>query len=258
LRIKSELRGELFEFNESFVGYIHSVFFKAVNILHKDIYISLLENKELLSPYSLVVPELFQGEKTLLGKNVYLDKGFVKIENVCQIKLPKESKRGSLNRVQLKKELDLKSLKIFIEQKGEKEGFYGVVCSDSISIWAKKAKNIIKNEFSIDCNKLVGLGVGFTPSGDDFITGVLIALDFLKREDEFQKLANTLDLSKTNLGGRTLLKGAVKRKYPDIFIKFMDSLAQGKILKEVVNFGSTSGTDFICGLYWTLKNKNKG
>lgn len=57
-------------------------------------------------------------------------------------------------------------------------------------------------------NRLIGLGPGLTPSGDDFLGGMMVALGGLDRLDMASALFASLDLSRTNRISIAHLKAA--------------------------------------------------
>lgn len=122
-------------------------------------------------------------------------------------------------------------------------------------------------------SQLVGLGVGFTPSGDDFVSGVLLAERILSllsvshagvREVAQQRTTPpSIDreeiwkvLDKTTSGGRTLLWQALQGHFPYYLIEAARGLAGANSLEEMtkvvstaVSHGETSGTDALVGLF---------
>jgi hypothetical protein len=57
-------------------------------------------------------------------------------------------------------------------------------------------------------NRLIGLGPGLTPSGDDFLGGMMVAMGALDRRDLSSALFASLDLSRTNRISIAHLKAA--------------------------------------------------
>jgi hypothetical protein len=111
---------------------------------------------------------------------------------------------------------------------------------------------------------LVGLGMGFTPSGDDFLAGVFLgerAL-LLQRaaapEIDSQSIASMLHRSSP--GGRTLLWLALRGSFPSYLLAAARGLARAvtlqavfEVVEKAVAHGKTSGTDALVGLLWYLK-----
>ena len=118
----------------------------------------------------------------------------------------------------------------------------------------------------IDLSGLVGLGIGFTPSGDDFIMGFLAAGAAAGGGAEVDRDVVRRRLRSTTLGGATLLRLALDGSFPAYMCDFMDGLrvadhsrsdvsetaAVSEAVIRAVHHGESSGTDalagFVCGL----------
>ena len=132
---------------------------------------------------------------------------------------------------------------------------------------------------SVDLSGLVGLGIGFTPSGDDFIMGFLAAgavgaagaAGVPTRATscggaEVDRDVVRKRLRGTTLGGATLLRLALEGSFPAYMCEFVDELraadhnrddvsakaAVSQAVIRAVRHGESSGTDalagFVCGL----------
>ncbi len=223
-------------------------------------YYTLLRDENLLSPYSLLVTSLFAKKIELKSQLVYFYQDVVKIGELVEIELPRDSVDMALDskdEIATGFDFDVENLVEFICSFGKPEGLLGIIDKAISSVWSNKALRVLGDGELERCADLVGLGIGFTPSGDDFLCGVLLGLDALGREEEFVLLKNRLDLERTSLGGRSLLMGALLRQYPLAFRNFVCGVGKGNLDKEIFNFGSTSGTDFACGLCWVLKKYNE-
>ena len=113
----------------------------------------------------------------------------------------------------------------------------------------------------MDLSKLVGLGIGFTPSGDDFLTGAML-YEVLSGSYLINRESILTRLSKTTEGGRTLLVMAVKNSFPYYLKVFAESIYAGKssfddIVKRALEHGSTSGSDAIAGFLWAAEKNEK-
>ncbi len=236
---------------------MHTVFDKAINILVDGHYCTLLKRESLLSPYSLVASSFFELDLKLKNRLVYFRHDRVEIEKSVSIGLPKTAIALNIDVVLGKNIVGNQELLLFLHKFGKPEGLMGMMDRSVRSIWSDKALSILADGQLSSAAKLVGLGIGFTPSGDDFLCGVLGGLDFLGLTQEFILLQGCLDANKTSLGGKSLLLGAMKHSYPLVFKNFILGLGKGKLDENIVNFGSTSGTDFTCGVCWVLKKYNK-
>ncbi|MCK4338726.1 MAG: DUF2877 domain-containing protein [Candidatus Cloacimonetes bacterium] len=112
-----------------------------------------------------------------------------------------------------------------------------------------------------------GSGFGFTPSGDDFITGLLLAL-YINQE------INSKDLSRTrnmvyeaaignNLISNTFLYFAKEGLFFERFKNFVLSLlyeGENRIYeytRTLLTIGETSGADMLIGFLFTLKKEDE-
>lgn len=120
--------------------------------------------------------------------------------------------------------------------------------------------------------KLIGLGVGLTPSGDDFITGFLSSASLFKCNksiiDKIRNLIYPLLRSTTDVSA-TMLKAATEYKYREFLNNFVYSFFGyeeeefNKAFKNLLTIGSSSGTDMSVGvligfLYTIEKIERKG
>lgn len=145
-----------------------------------------------------------------------------------------------------------------------------------------KETGIILNAFSVesldslDVNTLIGHGTGLTPSGDDFLSGLLAAMHFTRRVydqecDLLQVLANGVlqnMATKTNQISRHFLHYAVEGLWGRATERFMfaffgeDELKLYDAILEKAAYGGTSGVDEIqgvlFGLYETVRRIEEG
>lgn len=79
---------------------------------------------------------------------------------------------------------------------------------EDLSGWLSKGLSNEPVAVPVTINRLVGLGPGLTPSGDDFLGGMMVALVALDRHDMASALFASLDLSRTNRISIAHLKAA--------------------------------------------------
>jgi len=116
---------------------------------------------------------------------------------------------------------------------------------------------------------LKGLGVGLTPSGDDFLIGIMIGIHLKMRStrqtdpsrDKILKLILENSLGENALSNwflKTAFRGLVSSKMKT----FILALSQGSIsdIREAFNIqariGHSSGLDQLAGLYEVIKREN--
>jgi hypothetical protein len=166
------------------------------------------------------------------------------------------------------------TLRSAILEISREEGFASVLDTPR-NAFARKAKEIL-SQSAETLSPLLGLGVGFTPSGDDFLAGYLMASDLWSasrgnsRDAEDAKISATRlregvrdRLGETTPGGRTLLYLALRKSYPWYLLRFWRSIRvidgdrrPGADVSEAVQcaagHGETSGLDALTGFAWFL------
>lgn len=107
--------------------------------------------------------------------------------------------------------------------------------------------------------RLTGLGIGLTPSGDDFLCGALAGLILTNswnlpfttalRQEIYAHLQDTNDIS------RAFLACALERQFslPVVSLgKSSGAVTSDEILTSFSKIGHSSGIDTLCGIYYTL------
>lgn len=107
--------------------------------------------------------------------------------------------------------------------------------------------------------RLTGLGIGLTPSGDDFLCGTLAGLILTNnwdlpfttalRQEIHAHLQDTNDIS------RAFLACALERQFslPVVSLgKSSGAVTSRKILASFSKIGHSSGIDTLCGIYYAL------
>ncbi len=110
---------------------------------------------------------------------------------------------------------------------------------------------------ALELSGLLGLGSGLTPSGDDFLCGVLAGLQLLGRENsnfakllrsEIQKhLKDTIDIS------AAFLSCALDGQYSLAVKQLYNMPETAEILTAFSEIGHSSGTDTLCGVLYALE-----
>lgn len=109
---------------------------------------------------------------------------------------------------------------------------------------------------------LKGLGPGLTPAGDDFIAGVLTAMNFLEKvlPKDFKEEKNFLykNLVTKNvlsaLGLKMAYEGRVFERFKDLIcLLAADNTADfNNIVNDIISCGATSGADTLAGFIFVL------
>lgn len=110
---------------------------------------------------------------------------------------------------------------------------------------------LIKNDYVKGTKSLNGLGLGLTPSGDDFLSGLTLAMRL--RGDEKQSKSVLNNFKTKNIISFNAIKNSFNKRV-DIKLKnFLSAFNNGdkkrisKSVREIINKGHTSGSDFLSG-----------
>lgn len=269
--------------NKNLTGEVHSVFNKTLNIM--------TENKEI---YTLATEDVFDGpqiikvncpsfyaNQELIDKKVVQEEQLLIIENtltidLTEVKIMKSSKINNhqvhssvLN--QLIEEVDL-----FLSKELDTVGFYRQTFSNEVEktihqflITGSKLleKGFIQEDSTLmdeAIHKLLGLGHGLTPSGDDFLTGFSLIINSSKQVEVSKKeLFNQLlfkGLSQTNLISQKQLILSIQGEALHPVINLINDLYENQPidnikgeLEKVLSIGSSSGSDIVYGLLVGMK-----
>ncbi len=257
----------------NFTGKIFSIHSRVINILHPENYLlSIIADLYNMTDYSILCPALFNrelyfksGDKVefIVNKSLVIGSNRIELSNT-------KIWSGEIDNV-IVYDLFAKCIKLrenYLKFAPE-EGFSSIIRSNPNDIYSKKAISILDKidlESVSSLKTLIGLGIGFTPSGDDFITGVLLAEKIILNICEDLPYSNwhkgiKTNLFKTTSGGMTLLELALKNSYPFYLRKMANDLTymkiehkkyRGDIITNVLNHGETSGSDTLSGFFWFL------
>lgn len=275
-------------------GRVHSVFRHAVNFLMEDdCFVTLMLSGKPLCPEGIVVsPDVFlrqtagmlqlsadgllpfkQGEAVCLKENWLLSKAFAIDLNGA------ESVELSLSGCAVFEGVQQRLTQWLPEQldkRGLLTGLRRDACCDHENISAFREglletmsqpdlDRAVRFEiFSRQLNQFIGLGEGLTPSGDDFLVGLLWALwvgeaDRLPGFDTFLYAVQST-LHKTNDISAQMLWFAMHRRFTEPLValaRVSDPMECTGAFKRIAAFGYTSGFDTLCGLLVGLKTTER-
>lgn len=118
-------------------------------------------------------------------------------------------------------------------------------------------------------DRLVGTGIGMTPAGDDFLTGVLLAemqwryMGGIPDEWRVPRDAIRDRLASTTLAGRTQLSLALEGHFPAYLLDFVDASTEHTpsnrlaALQAAAEHGATSGRDALAGFFWYVEFRSR-
>jgi len=134
-----------------------------------------------------------------------------------------------------------------------------------------------QKELDVATLDLVGLGYGLTPSGDDFLAGLVGTLNCFAKNQKISPILNgqiiklnkviysILGTSKTNLISETLLANALNGFLSETIGDFLRSLFKShpdskknvaQKLEDLLSIGHSSGADFLAGIYIAIVKIN--
>ena len=275
-------------------GRVHSVFRHAVNFLmDDDCFVTLMLSGKPLCPEGIVVsPEAFlrptagvlqlstdgllpfnQGEAVCLKGNWLLSKTFaIDLDGAESVEL-------SLSGCAVAEDVQQRLTQWLPEQldkRGLLTGLRCDVCCDheNISVFREVLLETLTQSdldrsdlievFSRQLNRFVGLGEGLTPTGDDFLVGLLWAL-WVSEADRLPGFETFLyavrsTLHKTNDISAQMLQFAVRKRFTEPLIalaRVSDQMDCMEAFKRIAAFGHTSGFDTLCGLLVGLKTTER-
>ncbi len=249
-------------------GTVLSVYGAVVNFLHPDGFlVSMVKDVARMSGYGLVVPDFFRSVSLgrLKGKDVFCRGGEILVGT--EVVITFRTAPLWLGNVEAcskaPADLPLEHLFSVYRENAPAEGFSSLVLGDVHDTYGRAAVSVLEkagNSETIDLSSLVGLGIGFTPSGDDFIAGALLFTALFgggKRGKPVVGRTISAALHKTTSGGRTLLSLVLRNSFPFYLKEFSDTLCTESgefdaqsIISHVLSHGSTSGSDALAGFFW--------
>ena len=278
------IEGDLVFENYGLTGKIVNIFDHVINIrTEKNKGFALIDTKVVDAPYHLKLADvtfqkihrklrnnsniILQADKiTYDNRTVQIDekgKFFGKIAEINTIdkekvikmieKVINESQElGSLDKSILKYKSIINNSKEFNLNSLQKQ-FYKIL------------KLIISNEQNL--SELLGLGIGLTPTGDDFIVGYLSAVEAGLVDDKLNIRESLKDLDIFKLTTRVSalhVKGALNHSFNGKVVNLYNNIGLKsfefiKSAKDLLKIGSSSGLDTLSGIYFalTISNYNK-
>ncbi|MFH1729529.1 MAG: DUF2877 domain-containing protein [Pseudomonadota bacterium] len=257
---------------------LHSCFKKVANFVCGDDFVSLTDPSICLGPNNIQIQDL----DLYNIDSLEVSKDSVKIKDLV-FNFAKEERYHSQFEINLEKLQNFKKnvgfLKQYLVQKADKASLVFVFDEKRLLNFkigfaqnmAKQLKDGIKSLFNTNLEhgiyKIKGLGFGLTPSGDDFIAGLLLALNIIEKNKDVD-LSNLKEsifsiAKKDEALSSSFLKLAQEGKVIDVHKKLILSL-YGQDKQELkasidacMDIGNTSGSDILTGLVYTIDNKDK-
>jgi hypothetical protein len=255
---------------------VHSRFAKVVNLISEDSLIALVAQEIGEGPLNIVFDGLnLEDVKTLSIGQVY----FMLNEN----KFPFKPDRcyqsgieidGAIDHCAFQTNLDCfgecliemsppKSLAVLLDNKREAE-FVSSFDKNMLDQFNQGVKRLFNGDCLEGVSMLSGLGYGLTPSGDDFIAGVLTALNMIQlinKNDLLLKIEQIYEAAEgSNAIANAMLwcakNGCLNHTQKQLVhaIHYGDRPHIQERVFGLMQIGETSGADWGVGLYMTLKN----
>lgn len=244
-------------------GIVHSVYRNTINVSVGRYLLALQSKNSPLSPISIITnlsSEQFQNLPFSVGDSItILLNNHTKIINLApELHFPK----------QFREELFMNIRRSVITS--QTLGFSLIFQhEDSIEddLILKTARNRIESAYLLykkqdyenackNLSKLIGLGIGLTPSGDDFLCGVLAGLTLLNRKNHsFTKCLQyyiQLNLKNTNAISQSFFRAALENHFSYAINTLWNNPSSESISQYFREIGHSSGIDSLCGVYYAF------
>ncbi len=259
---------------------VHSVYNHTINMVCNNRIISIQSKSSPFSPLTMrtnctgedlsnlnITPKT---EANITLKGIYIDGTFFKYQyepsrNCNLLDFFDESKQKSVKETQ---DISKKALKML----DKRDGFCDIVLDDGVywqlSDCAKTARDIIQevrkyiknNETTkavVKSVELIGLGQGLTPSGDDFICGMLAACKLVNTKMSisfFEKLSERVleNLYKTNDISASFLRCSVELQFGEAVLSILTCDYPDSVAKAFDAVGHSSGADILSGIVFAF------
>ncbi|MEH7452591.1 DUF2877 domain-containing protein [Gottfriedia acidiceleris] len=271
--------------NSNLSGFVHSIFNRTFNIQCENGELFTIACREMDNgPNTLVIDvDCFEKMDLKMNDTVFVENQILQIANKLSIHIVNVEQWESILPLLPKNfeglKVSLAFMKHFIDLHGKSGGIkeapsYPTTFEKEMSKILQERTSLLLNDLVNNrmtsalqhAVSLIGLGPGLTPSGDDFLVGLLTIFNmnpcFSQKVfcEEVVKKAKGL----TNEISYMALKKASIGKVRESLIRLIHSLLNGTeddlilALTKVLNIGSSSGTDIALGLVCGLEAKIKG
>ncbi len=258
---------------------VHSVFETSINLMADEELLTMAADNRELMPMGFIVDTaelnhygLQAGDIVIYGQKIFqLPRGIrISLEGA-------EIRKVSLSETfESESSIDQTSLQIIRRKLLESEGG-GIsdlaallpeadVIDSPLNIYSKYIKEDLfafldalrKKDyvFAADLTeRLLGFGPGLTPSGDDFLTGIILFLYYKEADNEFFQKIVTLARQRTTVLSYHMINNAASGKAYESYLSLIRALAgQGQesletLADRVLRYGASSGSDFLLGVY---------
>ncbi len=266
-RFTALARGALLAEN-SWNGTVLSIHERAIYILRGDnLAVSIVADEESMTAMSVLVPLLFNAPpgEYLIARVSSCTRDRLLIKDFAAIDLtacPTWSGRltsFASNSITMD---TLQRVTEALEQFGRPRGLLEIL-NQKHGAERKEATHVTAARQALEAGsfvKLVGLGPGLSPAGDDFLAGVQLAVTICRPEGQNSFTFDSEQIRATFAGttpvGRTLLWMVLQGHFPAPFVTFTNALSHANAMdldaavRVVCDYGESSGTDVLAGFCW--------
>lgn len=257
---------------------VHSVFHRACNLLVGETLVTLLARGMPLAPAGCILDSgdlqalFLQGERIdsvpragLQGIRCGIELDRVQLANLRLTARPGEAQLAQLKR----------DIRIHLAIAPPEGGMYrllgghcdflpGAALADidaALLILARWLRDEVNSDALPGClHHLVGFGIGLTPSSDDFLLGILFALEMRNspRRSALVEAVRTL-LPRTTAVSAAMLSNGCDGRYGEQLLA-LSAAIPGEVqqaLRRVDQYGHSSGHDMLCGLDFALNEADR-
>lgn len=267
--------GNLVKENYGLTGKVNSIFDHVINI-STDKYkgFAITDQTVIMAPYHIKIKNSnFKKIKNQIDTNstIIIEKNYIEYNN-CFIRFnDKIIFNGIINKTVHNKNKMIKDtekiLKNFAKKGSLDESiinYKGIINGKNqiLTPLQKQFYKILKDIIhgKKNANDLLGLGIGLTPTGDDFIVGYLSAVEAGLSDDKyhFRDVLTTKDIfNKTTNVSALHLKGVLEYQFNAQLVELYKNIDNSDIIymnnaKKLIKIGSTSGLDMLSGIYFAL------
>lgn len=259
-------------------GTVHSVYRKTINLLFSGHLLSLQAANSPLSPLSLITDQTeaqMQALPAAAGQPVSASDGQIVIhcdgspveisclraaqyDPVLRGKLV-PSQRGTLSDAiqTVLSESDRSGFRLIVRRDPSvRDSLVLSAAARSLhQAWTQYCAEQYEQS-AVSLCRVIGLGIGLTPSGDDFLCGVFAGLRLLGREQEtffhalHRQAASQLD--RTNEISAAFLACALRGQFSQAVCSLSSVPSSEQILRSFSAIGHSSGVDTLCGILYAL------
>ena len=256
-------------------GKVHSVFDQTVNLLSSDGSLFTLADASLRDgPNALRIHDFsFKTHEINVGMNLKFNPYKIQIGHELMVTYSNVIVKDEINLIYTlgdqyrNSKIERCILELDQREKPQSNRFIQAIDEKLIELKSELKQNIVNTDEKSTLetlNKFVGLGMGLTPSGDDFVTGFALITSLENYpipwiKNVLEAVSKTMQVQ-TNIISRTQFEMALKSEAREEIMILVNNLLSDSmseinqsVLEEVLNIGSSSGSDLLTGILEAIK-----